>query len=294
MTEYARNGAVEIAYEDLGGAGGDPLLLLMGLGVSRFWWPDGFVAELVASGFHVVAYDQRDAGESTRFTDAGGGNPIARLFRRRTVYTAEDMTDDAIAVLDAVGWPAAHLLGASMGAALAQATALRHPARVLSLTACSGGRVDIGMVRRLRTVRPGVLVNLMRMRFPEGREGDVAAGVAMARAMAAPDRPFDEAAARATAERDSVSGVRDPDAQSRQMGASWSGGPVSGIDVPVLVLHGAQDPLIRPSSSRDLAAAIPGARLRVLPGMGHDLPAALWPEIAREIRGIADAAVPRT
>jgi pimeloyl-ACP methyl ester carboxylesterase len=82
-TRYARNGDVEIAYEDLGGAGGDPLLLVMGLGVSRFWWQPGLVAELVGRGFHVVAYDQRDAGESTRFPDRDAVQPVPRSHEHR-------------------------------------------------------------------------------------------------------------------------------------------------------------------------------------------------------------------
>ena len=135
QTRYARNGDFEIVYEDLGGAGGDPLLLVMGLGVSRFWWPQGFVDELIRHGFHVVAFDQRDAGESTRLPDTGPGNPIAAVLRRRpAAYTAEDMTDDAVAVLDALGWDSAHLFGTSMGGQLVQRIALRHPTRVRSIT----------------------------------------------------------------------------------------------------------------------------------------------------------------
>ena len=127
-TRYARNGEVRIGFTDLGGAGGEPLLLIMGLAVSRFWWPPGLVDELVRRGFHVAAYDQRDAGQSTHFPDTGAASPIAAVLRRRSpAYTAEDMTDDAVAVLDALGWDSAHLFGHSMGGQLAQRTALRHP-----------------------------------------------------------------------------------------------------------------------------------------------------------------------
>jgi pimeloyl-ACP methyl ester carboxylesterase len=101
---YAHNSGVRIAFEDLGGAAGDPLLLIMGLGVSRFWWPQGLVDQLVRRGFHVVAYDQRDAGESTHVLDTGARNPVAAVLRGHSAaYTAEDMTDDAVAVLDALG-----------------------------------------------------------------------------------------------------------------------------------------------------------------------------------------------
>ena len=219
---------MEIAFEDLGGAGGDPLLLVMGLGVSRFWWPQGLVDELIGHGFHVAAFDQRDAGESTHFPDTGASNPFAAVLRNRsTAYTAEDMTDDAIAVLDALGWDSAHLLGASMGGQLVQRTALRHPRRVRSITSLASLPSDVGGLRGIRYVRPGMLARLSRMKVPEGRDGDIALSLALARAVASPGYPFDEAAARARIERDVVSGVRDTGAQSRQAGAKWHGGRAS-------------------------------------------------------------------
>ena len=290
-TRYARNGDVSIAYEDLGGAGGDPLLLVMGLGVSRFWWPDGLVAEFIRRGFHVAAYDQRDAGESTHLPDTGPGHPVTAVLRRRpAAYTAEDMTDDAVAVLDALGWDSAHLFGHSMGGQLAQRMALRHPGRVRSITSSASLPSDVGGLRAARYVHVGLVARLSRLRFPEGRDGDIALGLALARAVASPGYPFDEAEARARIERDLVSGVRDVQAQSRQAGAKWHGGRLSQLRVPTLVLHGAEDPLLRPAAAQDTAAAIQGARLVILPGVGHDLPAAVWPHVADEVRALANRA----
>jgi pimeloyl-ACP methyl ester carboxylesterase len=288
---YARNGAAEIAFEELGGAGGEPLLLIMGLGVSRFWWPPGLAAELAAHGFHVAAYDQRDAGESTHFPGAGAGSPVAAALRRRSAaYTAEDMTDDAVAVLDALGWESAHLFGHSMGGQLAQRTALRHPRRVRSITSSASLPSDVTGLAAARYVHLGLVARLARMRFPEGREGDIALGLALARAVASPGYPFDEAEARARIERDLVSGVRDTGAQSRQAGAKWHGARLSELRIPALVLHGERDPLLRPAAARRTAAAIEGARLVLLPGVGHDLPAAVWPRVAAEVQALADRA----
>jgi pimeloyl-ACP methyl ester carboxylesterase len=218
-TRYALNGDVRIAYEDAGGRGGDPLLLVMGLGTSRFWWPQGFTTALISRNFHVVAFDLRDGGESTHMTSGGDGNPIAAQFRRAsTAYTAEDMTDDAIAVLDAVGWDSAHVYGQSLGGVLAQRIALRHPGRVRSLTSCAALPSDATGARALRYVRPGFLARMARMRFPEGRDGDIAFGLAVYRAIAAPGYPLDEATARECIERDLAHGglsFRDASAQTR-------------------------------------------------------------------------------
>jgi len=291
LTRYARNGDVRIAFEELGGTGGDPLLLVMGLGVSRFWWPQGLVDELVRRGFHVVAYDQRDAGESTHFPDSGASSPIAAVLRRRsTAYSAEDMTGDAIAVLDALGWDSAHLFGHSMGGQLAQRTALGYPGRVASLTSSASLPSDVGGLGGSRYIHLCLVARLARMKVPEGREGDLQLGLAAARAIASPGYPFDEAEVRQRIERDQVSGVRDAAAQSRQVGAKWHGGRLAELRVPALVLHGADDPLLRPAAARRTAAAIPGARLVILPGVGHDLPAEVFPLVADEVRAVADRA----
>jgi pimeloyl-ACP methyl ester carboxylesterase len=293
VTRFAHNGDVAIAFDDLGGAGGEPLLLVMGLGVSRFWWPAGFVAELIGRGFHVARFDQRDAGESTHLSNATEANPYRALLRRRpAAYTAEDMTDDAIAVMDALGWGSAHLFGHSMGGLLVQRTALRHPHRVRSITSSAALPSDVTGWRILRYLRFGLLFQLSRQSWPAGREGDIAAGMALARGVASPGYPFDEAAARAWIERDADSGVRDPRAQSRQIGAKWHGGRLGELRIPALVLHGDDDQILRPAAGRDTANAIPGARLVTCPGVGHDIPRELWPSFAGEIRALADRGRP--
>jgi pimeloyl-ACP methyl ester carboxylesterase len=259
--------------------------------VSRFWWPRGLVAELVQRGFHVVAYDQRDAGESTHFPDTGTAGPVAALLRRSSpAYSAEDMTGDAIAVLDALGRDSAHLFGHSMGGLLAQRTALRHPGRVRSITSSASLPSDVGPIAASRYIHLGLVARLARLKFPEGREGDIQLGLAAARAIASPGYPFDEAAVRQRIERDQVSGVRDAAAQGRQAGAKWHGGRLAELRVPALVLHGAEDPLLRPAAARRTAAAIPGARLVILPGVGHDLPAEVFAVVADEVRAVADRA----
>jgi pimeloyl-ACP methyl ester carboxylesterase len=292
VQKYAHNGDVRIALSELGGTGGDPLLLVMGLGVSRFWWPDGLVAAFTARGFHVAAYDQRDAGQSTHFTGAGAaGSPLAAVLRRSSpVYPAEDMTDDAAAVLDALGWDSAHLFGHSMGGQVAQRIAVRHPRRVRSLTSSASLPGDAGSLAAGRYVRLGTVARLARLRFPEGKEGDIELAVAATRLIASPQYPADEAAVRLAAGRDQVSGVRDTAAQSRQAGAKWHGGPMTGIRVPALVIHGSRDPLLRPAAARRTAARISGARLLMLPGAGHYLPAVVYPQVADEVRALASRA----
>ena len=287
-TKYVSNGAVRIAYDQLAGSSGDPLLLVMGLAVSRFWWPAGLAEAFAGQGFAVARYDQRDAGQSTRMPDTGSVNPFVALARRRGAYSCEDMADDAIAVLDALGWERAHVFGASLGGIIAQRIALRHPDRVLGVVSAMAMPSDAVGIKGGRYIRFGTLARLARAKVPEGRDGDIQLSLMLARAVASPAYPFDETAAREWIEREIDSGPRDTKAQSRQVGAPWHGPKLREMRAPVLVLHGDRDPILRVSAARATAKSIPGARLVILPGVGHDLPAPLWPIVAREVRQLAD------
>ena len=178
----------------------------------------GLGQEFAARGFAVARYDQRDAGESSRMPGTGSSNPFVAVARKRGSYTSEDMTDDAIAVLDALGWKRAHLFGASLGGIIAQRIALRHPDRVLSVVSAAGMPSDTSGLGAGRYVRFGMLARLARLKFPEGRGGDIQMSLALARAVASPAYPFDETATREWIEREADSGPRDTRAQSRQAG----------------------------------------------------------------------------
>lgn len=288
-TQYARNGSVEVAFDRLTVGSGEPLVLVMGLGTSRFWWPAGLCQAFADQGFAVARYDQRDAGQSTRMPDTSVSNPFTALFGKHgAAYTAEDMTDDAIAVMDALGWDRAHIFGHSLGGTIAQRIALRHPDRVISFVSSAAIPSDVSGLAVARYLRFGLLARLARMKFPEGREGDIEASLAVARGVASPDYPFDEEAAREWIEREVDSGPRDKLAQSRQVGAQWHGPKLRELRNPALVLHGEKDPIVRASAGRATARAIDGARLVTFPGMGHDLPGPLWPTVAAETRALAD------
>jgi pimeloyl-ACP methyl ester carboxylesterase len=222
--------------------------------------------------------------------DTGSANPFAALARRRGAYSSEDMTDDAVAVLDALGWERAHIFGASLGGIIAQRIALRHPDRVLSVVSAMAMPSDAVGIRGGRYIRFGTLARLARVKVPEGRDGDIQLSLMLARAVASPAYPFDEVTAREWVEREADAGPRDTEAQSRQVGAPWHGPKLRELRRPVLVLHGDKDPILRVSAARATAKAIPGARLVVLPGVGHDLPAPLWPTVAQEVRQLANQA----
>ncbi|MCF2533147.1 alpha/beta fold hydrolase [Yinghuangia soli] len=293
-TQYARNGGVDIAYDRLEGSHGEPLLLVMGLATARFWWPAGLCDAFADAGFEVARYDQRDAGESTRLPETKTGNPFKALFGKRgEAYTSEDMTDDAIAVMDELGWEKAHVFGHSMGGLIAQRTALRHPDRVLSVTSSAALPSDVAGLGVLRYLRFGLLAKLARTKFPEGREGDIEASLAVWRGIASPGYPFDEEAARAWVEAEVDSGPRDKKAQSRQIGAQWHGAKLAELRHPTLVLHGEDDPILKVRAAHATAKAVRGARLVTFPGVGHDLPAALWSGVAAEVAGVAGLASDR-
>jgi pimeloyl-ACP methyl ester carboxylesterase len=284
--EKARNGDVELAYQRVGDQAGEPLLLIMGLGMQMIAWPDGFCEQLTTAGFAVARMDNRDAGESTQLRGASRPSLLTTLTRPATaaVYTLTDMADDAVAVLDALGWESAHVVGASLGGMIAQTLAVRHPKRVRTLTSMMSTPSP-----RIGRATP----KAMRALFSKpaaGRAGVQDRSVAVFRVIGSPGYPLDETVLREMAGRAFDRGGS-PSGSLRQLAALRSAGDrradLAGVRVPALVIHGEKDPLIRPSGGRATAAAIPGARLVVFPGMGHDLPAALWPSFVSEIASLA-------
>jgi pimeloyl-ACP methyl ester carboxylesterase len=262
QTQYAQNDQVRVAYEVFGDlAAGEPLLLISGLDFQMVWWPDAFCGQLAERGFAVVRFDNRDSGLSTKFSSARKENPfLALLGRTRPSYTTLDMLDDAISVMNAAGWTSAHVMGVSMGAALAQAMALYHPQR---------------------KIKPGTT-----------REQQIDSLVEMFRVFASPGYPFPEKWVRAVAETSQDRSPRDPKSTQRQIaaGRAQKVPPISGIKVPALVFCGQDDPIIKPQASRDIAARIPGATLVIYPGMGHSLPEELWPDFLARITALAGLA----
>lgn len=290
----ARHGEVEIAFETLGAPDAEPLLLVMGIGANMHGWDPGFCAALVDAGFRVTRYDHRDTGRSTRFDAAGAPGRLRTVLRPRSaaVYRLEDMADDAVAVLDAHATGSAHVVGVSQGGMIAQVLATAHPHRLRSLTSISSAPAA-----RIGSPRPGTLLALAGAVRAPVTDAESAAGqvVAVTAVLGSPGYPAAEAEVRAlgrrTFDRD---GRHDPAAFRRHAAAVAASGDRRGalgaVRVPTLVLHGEADRVVRPVAGRATADAVPGATYVSFPGMGHDLPRELWPEVVGHIRALADRA----
>ena len=288
---FAPNGEVKIACETFGDPGSQPMLLLNGLDYQMVWWPEALCTALAQRGFQVARFDYRDSGLSTHFPALAGGGPWrALLAGARTSYRGEDMIEDILAVQDALGWPSAHLLGVSMGAGMAQLTALLHPGRVRTVTLVSGLPVGGSPLRMLPYLHLSAFARLATRRYGSGRAEQERMLVDVLRATYTPAYPMDEDWARRTAAESYDRHPPDPAARQRQLAAVRAMkipmGSLASITAPTLVIHGQADPLIRPSASRALARAVPEARLVIYPGMGHGLPQALWPAVLDEISAL--------
>ena len=291
QTQYAHNKAVTVAYESFGDvATGEPLLLISGLDFQMVWWPDAFCQQLADRGFAVVRFDNRDSGLSSKFDSAKKENPfLALLGRTKPSYSTVDMLDDAIAVMDAVGWKRAHVVGVSMGSALAQALALYHPDRVRTLTSAMGVPADVSGLGAMRYIKFGVFLKLRKIKQATTRETEIDNLVEMLRTFGSPGYPFPGDWARSVAAVSHDRSPRDPKSTQRQLAAGRAQKipPISGIHVPALVFCGREDPIIKPKASQDIAARIPGAKLVIYPGMGHSLPEELWPDMVGRITALA-------
>jgi pimeloyl-ACP methyl ester carboxylesterase len=293
-TRYAHNGDVSIAYETFGDPGtGEPLLLVMGLDFQMVWWPDAFCEQLVSQGFAVARFDNRDAGLSTHFGSGRRESPWrALLGRTRPVYSALNMLDDALAVMDALGWPSAHVMGGSMGAGLAQALAAVHPARVRSLISCMGVPADAGPARLLTYIRFGVFRKLRKLGPAASRAGQIDNLVFIYRTIASPGYPFPEQWARTVAAISYDRSPPDPTSTQRQLaaGRACKLPPLSAISAPTLVISGEADPIIKVKGGRETARRIAGSVFVSYPGMGHNLPEELWPDVVARIAAVAGLA----
>ena len=284
---------VTIEVEDHGSPQGEPLLLIMGLGMQLVAWHEDFVESLVQRGFRVIRFDNRDIGLSENFDRFGAPRlgldalKFALGLRVSSPYTLADMAADSVGVLDALGIPKAHICGASMGGMIAQQIGVRHPDRVKSLTlmmTSTGARKLPGPSMKVRGAMLG------RPKDPTNVESVIAHYVELYRLIGSPGYPPADGYVRSRLQI-SVRRSYRPAGTARQMVAIAADGDrsplVAQIGVPTQIIHGAADPLVPLAAGRDLAAKIPGAELDVIEGMGHDLPVALWP---RFVAGIATAA----
>ena len=283
---------ITIEVDVQGPPDGEPLLLVMGLGMQLVAWPEELVADLVARGFRVIRFDNRDIGLSQGFDAAGVPSLLRTLLRYtmrlpvRAPYQLRDMANDAVGVLDALGIRSAHVCGASMGGMIAQHLAAAHPTRVKSLTlmmTTSGAR---------HLPQPGMKTRRALMSRPRSHAvADVVGHLeGLLHTIGSPAFRPDLQRQRIRLEA-AVRRAWRPSGTVRQLVAIVADGDRSAmltrLRVPTRVIHGAQDPLVPPAAAQDLVQKIAGATLDLVPGMGHDLPLALLPRLAE---GIAIAA----
>jgi pimeloyl-ACP methyl ester carboxylesterase len=280
MPSLNANG-IRIAFDTAGDPKAVPLLLINGLGLQLSSWPDEFVEGLVDLGFYVIRFDNRDCGLSTKFEHCGTPSLALAWLRARLrlplrpPYRLEDMADDAVGVLSALGVARAHVVGVSMGGMIAQLMAAKFPSRVSSLTSIMSSSGRRGLPGPTRAVRRALL------RRP-GADGDIDAliehGVTVLRALASPAYPTAEKHLRRRVSR-ALRRSCCPGGMARQMLAVTACGDrtpqLQTVVAPTLVIHGAADPMIPLACGVDTAHAVPGARLEVIEGMGHDLPVQL-------------------
>jgi pimeloyl-ACP methyl ester carboxylesterase len=284
---------IDIAYERLGDPHAPPVLLVMGLGAQLVAWPDGFLAELLAHNLHLIRFDNRDVGESTHLHDAPPPNFLAAMAgdTSSAAYTLSTMAADAAGLLDALDIESAHLVGASMGGFIAQTLAIEHPRRVRSLTSIMSTTGD----RTVGQPHPEALA-LFAGPTPTTREGGIQRALNAFRVLGSPGFPADTDAISQRAGR-SFDRAYDPLGMMRQAVAVIASGDrtpgLRSIDIPALVIHGAADKMCDVTGGRATAAAIPGAELLVIEGMGHDLPRALWSEMATRIATVVERAEQR-
>jgi len=294
--QLSANG-ITLEVEDHGPTSGEPLLLIMGLGMQLVAWPDGFVKQLVRQGFRVIRFDNRDAGLSQSFDAAGVPNlaiaAMQHVFRMsvKSPYSLADMAGDAVGVLDALNIKRAHVCGASMGGMIAQHMGISHAARIKSLTlimTTSGARA---LPQPSMKVRQALL---SRPADPKSLDSIAEHYYKLYRLIGSPGFPAAEAELRGRIGA-SVRRSNRPHGVARQLVAiaadSGRAARLGQITVPTHIIHGDADPLVPVAAAHDLKKRITGATMDLIGGMGHDLPEPLWPRLAAGIKEASSRAV---
>lgn len=274
---------IQLCYQEMGEPDGEPLVLVMGLATQMIAWFDGLCQLLADRGFRVIRFDNRDIGRSTKIGSAGVPSKVDLLLGRRAnaPYLLSDMAKDTVGLLDFLEIDQAHVVGASMGGMIVQQMAIDHPRRLrsmVSIMSTTGNR---------RSGQPSLKAfGLMLGNPPQTRDQVISRAIHTFKIIGSPEFAFEEDVVREMA---ALSYDRGHSAAGvvRQLHAILASGDrtegLHRVQVPTAVIHGTRDPLVKPSGGRATAKAIPGARLMMVDGMGHDLPRDLWPTFAEAI-----------
>ncbi|HEX4694095.1 alpha/beta hydrolase [Sphingomonas sp.] len=288
----AQANGIEIEFEDYGDKDSPPVLLIMGLGAQLTLWPMPMVDQLVARGYRAIRYDNRDVGLSTKF-DHEQAPAMAAIIGEMMMgakpdvpYLIGDMAADAIGLLDALRIAKAHIMGASMGGMIAQMVAAAYPERVLSLTSIMSTTGNPALPSATREA----MAVLTQRPTSSDEESMVAHGVRAEKVIGSPGYPADEAELSERV-RASFRRMHYPPGIARQMAAIVGSGDrreaLRGITAPTMVIHGVDDPLVPLAGGRDTAETIPGAKIVEIPGMGHNLPEPLIPQVLDAFEQVA-------
>lgn len=279
---------IQMEYETFGDSSSPPILLIIGLGGQLIYWDKAFCSQLAEAGLYVIRFDNRDAGLSTKFDEAGVPDlmdVIGNVMSGRKVtppYTIEDMASDAVGLLDALRIEKAHICGMSMGGMIAQSVAINYPRRVLSLTSIYSTTGN----PHLPQPKPEVM-RLLVTPPPQDREPFIQFNLGLFRTLTGPRFGFDEKWVRDITGR-AYDRAYSPRGTGRQLVAILTQADrrraLRGVKVPTLIIHGDADPLVSLEAGKEAAEAVPGAELKIIEGMGHDLPhGAAWTKIANDI-----------
>lgn len=291
MPQLQANG-LTLEYDDHGNPNDPAVVLIMGFSAQMTMWPLSFVNGLVAEGFRVIRFDNRDVGLSTHLDAKGppdvGAAMMAALSGQQyqgAPYLLDDMAKDTIGLLDALGIKTAHIVGASMGGMIAQVVAAKHGERARSLVSIMSSTNRPGLPQ----AAPEITAALVTPPASPGREDRIAHFKHMFRTIGSPGFPASEAEIQALAEGVADRAPYDPAGIGRQLVAILASEPrhelLAAVTCPALVLHGEADPLVRIEGGKDTADSIKGAEFVTVPGMGHDFTEALMPQFLKHVGG---------